>query len=64
MLGNIGTTELLIIFLIILVFFGAKKIPDLASGLGKGIRSFKKALNTDEETTNEVSNERKKEIKD
>lgn len=63
MLGNIGTTELLIIFLIILVFFGAKKIPDLASGLGKGIRSFKKALNTDEENANELS-EKKKEIKD
>jgi len=63
MLGNIGTSELLIILLIILVFFGAKKIPDLASGLGKGIRSFKKALNTDEENTNELS-EKKKEIKD
>jgi sec-independent protein translocase protein TatA len=63
MLGNIGTTELLIIFLIILVFFGAKKIPDLASGLGKGIRSFKKAINTDEETINETS-EKKKEIKE
>ena len=63
MLGNIGTTELLIIFLIILVFFGAKKIPDLASGLGKGIRSFKKAINTDEETSNETA-EKKKEIKD
>ena len=63
MLGNVGTTELLIIFLIILVFFGAKKIPDLASGLGKGIRSFKKALNTDEETTDEKT-EKKKEIKE
>jgi|TergutMp193P3_1026864.scaffolds.fasta_scaffold277923_2 sec-independent protein translocase protein TatA len=63
MLGNIGTSELLIIFLIILVFFGAKKIPDLASGLGKGIRSFKKALNTDEETNSETT-EKKKEIKE
>jgi sec-independent protein translocase protein TatA len=63
MLGNVGTTELLIIFLIILVFFGAKKIPDLASGLGKGIRSFKKALNTDEGTNDETT-EKKKEIKD
>jgi sec-independent protein translocase protein TatA len=63
MLGNIGTSELLIILLIILVFFGAKKIPDLASGLGKGIRSFKKALNTDEEISGEPT-EKKKEIKD
>jgi sec-independent protein translocase protein TatA len=44
MFGNLGTTELLIILLIVLVFFGAKKIPDLASGLGKGIRNFKDAL--------------------
>jgi sec-independent protein translocase protein TatA len=44
MFGNLGTGELLIILLIVLVFFGAKKIPDLASGLGKGIRNFKDAL--------------------
>ena len=43
MFGNIGTGEILIILLIVLVFFGAKKIPDLASGLGKGIREFRKA---------------------
>jgi sec-independent protein translocase protein TatA len=48
-MGNIGTTELIIILLIVLVFFGAKKIPDLASGLGKGIRSFKDALSGKEE---------------
>ena len=60
---GLGTQELLIIFLIVLVLFGAKKIPDLASGLGKGIRSFKKALNTDEEIADETT-ERKKEIKD
>ena len=62
-MGNLGTTELLIIFGIILVFFGAKKIPDLASGLGKGIRSFKKAISTDEESTDQ-SAEKKKEIKE
>ncbi len=61
MFGNLGTSELLIILLIVLVFFGAKKIPDLASGLGKGIRSFKKSLNGDEETPEKT--EDKKEIK-
>lgn len=40
---NIGTTELILIVLVILVFFGAKKIPELAQGLGKGIREFRKA---------------------
>lgn len=43
MFGNIGTAEILIILLIILIFFGAKKIPDLAQGMGKGIREFRKA---------------------
>ena len=42
-MGHIGTTELLIIFAVILVFVGAKKIPELAQGIGKGIREFRKA---------------------
>ena len=42
-MGNIGTSELILILLVILVFFGSKKIPELAQGLGKGIREFKKA---------------------
>lgn len=41
----LGSTELLLILAIVVLLFGATKIPDLASGLGKGIRSFKKALN-------------------
>jgi sec-independent protein translocase protein TatA len=44
MFDNIGAGELIIILLVILVLFGAKKIPDLAQGLGKGIREFKKAI--------------------
>ena len=39
-----GPTELLIILAIVLVLFGAKKIPELARGLGEGIRNFKSAL--------------------
>jgi len=42
-MGNLGTTELLLILLVVLIFFGSKKIPELAQGLGKGIREFKKA---------------------
>ncbi len=41
--GSIGPTELIIIFVIILLIFGGKKLPELAKGLGKGIREFKKA---------------------
>ncbi|MEW6778045.1 MAG: twin-arginine translocase TatA/TatE family subunit, partial [Bdellovibrionota bacterium] len=40
----LGTTELLVILGLAILFFGARKIPDLASALGKGIRNFKKAL--------------------
>jgi sec-independent protein translocase protein TatA len=42
-MGNLGATEILLILFVILIFFGAKKIPELAQGLGKGIREFKKA---------------------
>lgn len=49
MFDNIGMGELLIILLVVLVLFGSKKIPDLAQGLGKGIREFKKALRDVEE---------------
>ena len=47
MLGGLGPTELIIIFLIVLVLFGARRIPDIAKGLGKGIRDFKSALQED-----------------
>jgi sec-independent protein translocase protein TatA len=43
MFGNIGGSELFLILLVILVFFGAKKLPELAKGLGQGIREFRKA---------------------
>lgn len=42
-LGNLGGTEIFIILFVILLFFGAKKLPELARGLGKGIREFKDA---------------------
>lgn len=40
-LGNLGTAEIIIIALVILLLFGAKKIPDLMKGIGKGVKSFK-----------------------
>ena len=42
-MGFLGGQELLIILAIVIILFGAKKIPELASGLGKGIKEFKKA---------------------
>ena len=43
---NLGTGELLVIFLVILLLFGAKRLPELARGLGKGINEFKDAVET------------------
>jgi len=49
-MGGIGFPELIIIFLVLLLVFGAKRIPEIARGIGKGIREFKDA-------TNEISRE-------
>lgn len=42
--GGLGAQELIIILLIVVLLFGARKIPDLARGLGKGITEFKRGL--------------------
>jgi len=47
-MGMPSMPELIIILLIIVLLFGAKKIPDLAKGLGSGIKNFKKAIKEDE----------------
>ena len=47
-----GGTQLLVIALIILVLFGGRKIPELAKGLGSGIKNFKNALNENDATNN------------
>ena len=51
-MGSIGTTELLIILVIVILIFGVNKIPKLGKGLGEGIRNFKTSLKagTGEET--------------
>jgi sec-independent protein translocase protein TatA len=51
-MGNFGVGEWIVVLLVILVLFGAKKIPDLAKGIGKGIKDFKNALKDDEEEKN------------
>jgi len=44
MFGTVGTPELLMIMLVILLLFGSKRLPELAKGIGKGVRQFKKAM--------------------
>jgi sec-independent protein translocase protein TatA len=58
-MGMPSGTELLIIFGIIVLLFGAKKIPDLAKGIGKGIKNFKSEMK-DDDATEVASNEPKK----
>ncbi len=48
MFGSIGVPELLLIFLIVLIIFGAGKLPQLGKGIGEGIRNFRSALKGDE----------------
>ena len=44
-LGNIGTGEIILIALVVLLLWGGKKIPELMNGLGKGVKSFKEGMN-------------------
>ena len=53
----IGTSELLLIAIVILLIFGGKKIPELMRGLGQGVRSFKKGMNEDIPDSNKNSND-------
>ncbi len=50
---DIGVQELLVILLIALFFFGGEKIPEIAKGLGKGIREFKRTMNEIDEDERE-----------
>ena len=66
MFENLGMGELLVILIVVLLLFGSKKIPEIAQGLGKGIREFKKSIKEVEEqitTPNNVVNDLKKSVK-
>ncbi len=45
MFGGLGTGEMILIFLVVLLLFGAKRLPEIGSSLGKGIREFKSSMN-------------------
>src|SRR3954468_6595949 len=50
MFGNLGFGELMVIMVIVLVLFGAKRVPEISASFGKGIREFKRNLNDIEQT--------------
>ncbi len=56
-LGVLGTREIVIIALVILLLFGGKKIPELMRGLGKGVRSFKDGMSDVEKQINDIDND-------
>ena len=58
----ISGSEIFIILIVVLVLFGAKKIPELAKGLGKGMREFKKATDDIKKEINDGSNDIIKDI--
>jgi len=63
-MGSIGMPELIIIFLVVLLLFGSKRLPELAKGLGKGMREFKKATHElrDELDISEIEQDFKKDM--
>ena len=56
--GPIGPTELLLILLIIVIIFGARRLPELGKGLGEGIRNFKKGFSSKESEAKKEDSEK------
>lgn len=59
-IGGIGMQEVLLLALVVLLFFGGKKIPELMNGIGKGVRSFKDGMNNVEKEIEEIKDAERK----
>lgn len=57
--GRIGSTEIMLLVLLVVVLFGAKRLPDIGAGLGQGIRGFKKAIKDEDPDGTKKDGERK-----
>lgn len=60
-IGGIGFQEVLLIAIVVLLFFGGKKIPELMNGLGRGVKSFKEGMNGIEEKDSSADTVKKEE---
>lgn len=58
-MGSLGVPELLVIFVILVLLFGASKIPQLGKGLGEGIKNFRKGLKGDDADSNGDATDRR-----
>lgn len=56
-MGAFGMQELIVIFLIVLLIFGAKKLPEVGKGMGKAIKNFKGAISDNDDDSTEVAKE-------
>ena len=59
---NIGWAEVLLIALIVLLLFGAKKIPELMKSMGKGVKSFKDGMNSKDDDLDELNKKRENQV--
>lgn len=60
--GSLGWPEIILIVIVILIFFGAKRIPELMKSVGKGVKSFKQGLNEIDEQINQADDTKKSQI--
>lgn len=64
MIGSLGIWEILLIFVVIALLFGGKKLPELGKGLGDGIKNFKNSLKKDKEDEEEKKEKKTENEKD
>lgn len=64
LIGGLGIQEVLLIALVVLLFFGGKKIPEMMNGLGKGVRAFKDGMNDMKNDIEEKAEEKPKKEKE
>ena len=57
-MGNLGFTEIMIILLVVLLVFGAKRLPEIGASMGKGIREFKRSLSDAADAVNQLPEEK------
>jgi len=59
-MGNFGATEIILILLVVILLFGARKIPELMKGIGQGMKEFKKASKVEDEPDKMNAEDKKK----